>query len=539
MQHDHIFAPLLDIDCYVKAWQQVRKISGWKDSTQTFGLNLLPNLRALIDSIEAGAYQPDPFFVFQYCERGHHRLIKALSARDRVLHHVLCNNVLIPGLRRFLIYDNGASLSGKGISFARARLECHLHRHMRAHEREGWILLLDFRKFFDNIPHQQLIDAICRHLPSERLRELLTVILHQHETDISYLPDDTDLSAFVLNSVEHHKLPPELMTGRRYLRRGLGVGAPLSQIAGVFYPTPLDNYCKNRLGCRFYARYMDDVYLIHHDKSFLRDALAGIEFIASPYGQLWVWQQPEEEAASLIADRYLVVVDIGGRSAKSDWSVICVIDRGPMAEGGQPCVCAQWYGHIDMDLLAWKSVQVAQYYHHALLVIESNTLETHADGHLLEGGDQSHYILSEIRDVYDALYARPRSADEIRAGAPLRYGFHTNVRTKPQIISTLIAVVRDGLYEERDARCLDEMLTYEDYTAAVRDKLDSMSNVTNICTDWARNGDGGVKSLFFGIEMGQHCICSSVGQNMMFDDGTPMEEQLPDGITGWFKEVLA
>lgn len=284
MQHDHIFAPLLDIDCYVKAWQQVRKISGWKDSTQTFGLNLLPNLRALIDSIEAGAYQPDPFFVFQYCERGHHRLIKALSARDRVLHHVLCNNVLIPGLRRFLIYDNGASLSGKGISFARARLECHLHRHMRAHEREGWILLLDFRKFFDNIPHQQLIDAICRHLPSERLRELLTVILHQHETDISYLPDDTDLSAFVLNSVEHHKLPPELMTGRRYLRRGLGVGAPLSQIAGVFYPTPLDNYCKNRLGCRFYARYMDDVYLIHHDKAFLRDALASIREQARALG---------------------------------------------------------------------------------------------------------------------------------------------------------------------------------------------------------------------------------------------------------------
>lgn len=54
----------------------------------------------------------------------------------------------------------------------------------------------------------------------------------------------------------------------------------------------------------------------------------------------------------------------------------------------------------------------------------------------------------------------------------------------------------------------DEMLTYEEYTAPVRAKLDSMSNMTNICTDWARNGDGGVASLFFGIEMGQHCICS-------------------------------
>ena len=132
-----------------------------------------------------------------------------------------------------------------------------------------------------------------------------------------------------------------------------------------------------------------------------------------------------------------------------------------MAADGLPRVCAQWYGHIDMDLLAWKAAQVACYYDHALLVVESNTLETHVEGRLLEGGDQSHYILSEIRNEYDNLYARQRSADEIREGAPLRYGFHTNVRTKPQIISTLIAVVRDGLYEERDARCLDEMLTYE------------------------------------------------------------------------------
>ena len=45
--------------------------------------------------------------------------------------------------------------------------------------------------------------------------------------------------------------------------------------------------------------------------------------------------------------------------------------------------------------------------------------------------------------------------------APLRYGFHTNVKTKPEIISTLIAAVRDGLYIERDDRCLDELLTYE------------------------------------------------------------------------------
>ena len=192
------------------------------------------------------------------------------------------------------------------------------------------------------------------------------------------------------------------------------------------------------------------------------DALDDLHFQPGDYGLLWLWQPPERRQEGRVANRYMAVVDIGGRSAKSDWSVIAVFDRWPLVDGGLPELCAQWYGHTDMDRLAWKAAQVARYYDDALLVIESNTLETHGPtAFAFEGGDQSLFILNEIREVYDNLYARPQSADEIRQRAPVRYGFHTNIRTKPAIISTLIAVVRDGLYVERDERCLDELLTYE------------------------------------------------------------------------------
>jgi hypothetical protein len=131
-----------------------------------------------------------------------------------------------------------------------------------------------------------------------------------------------------------------------------------------------------------------------------------------------------------------------------------------MIDGGKPSVVAQWYGHIDMDILAWKSAQVASYYDNALLVIESNTLETHDRERSVEG-DQSGYILNQISGVYENLYARKQSEDEIIERAPKKYGFHTNVATKPMIISNLIEIVREGLYTERDERCLNEYLTYE------------------------------------------------------------------------------
>lgn len=186
-------------------------------------------------------------------------------------------------------------------------------------------------------------------------------------------------------------------------------------------------------------------------------ALRGLRFTADRQGALWVWEEPEKAG---ISDRYLVVVDIGGRSGKADWSVILVLDRIWMMDGDKPVVVAQWYGHIDMDLLAWKAAQVAAWYDNALLVIESNTLETHERDREVDG-DQSGYVLSQIRDVYDNLYARKQSAEEIREGAPRKYGFHTNVKTKPEVISTLVECIRERLYVERDERCLDEYLSYE------------------------------------------------------------------------------
>lgn len=46
-------------------------------------------------------------------------------------------------------------------------------------------------------------------------------------------------------------------------------------------------------------------------------------------------------------------------------------------------------------------------------------------------------------------------------GRPRKYGFHTNISTKPMIISNLVRVVREGLYTERDENCIDEYLTYQ------------------------------------------------------------------------------
>ena len=201
---------------------------------------------------------------------------------------------------------------------------------------------------------------------------------------------------------------------------------------------------------------------VYADADEGEDALKNLRFSEDKQGLLHIWAKPEVFDDVEVTDRYLTVVDIGGRSNKADWSVIVVFDRLSMIDGSEPpSVVAQWYGHCDIDRLAWRAAQIAAYYNESLLVIESNTLETHDKERQVEGGDQSQYILNQISNIYPNLYARRQSEEEIREGAPRKYGFHTNVATKPMIISTLIKCVRNRLYIERDKRCLDEYDTYE------------------------------------------------------------------------------
>lgn len=185
-------------------------------------------------------------------------------------------------------------------------------------------------------------------------------------------------------------------------------------------------------------------------------AIEGLRFKKEADGLLFMWHDVERSDIEEVTDRYLVVVDVcKGHTKNADFADILVIDRLFMMDGEPPVVAAEWHGHIDMDKLAWKSTQVAAYYNNALLVIESNTLETN------NTKGEAEYILTLIHEVYGRqLYARKQSAEDIRQGLPKKYGYHTNPLTKKVVIYNLKVVIRERLYIEREEACLDEYLTY-------------------------------------------------------------------------------
>lgn len=177
-----------------------------------------------------------------------------------------------------------------------------------------------------------------------------------------------------------------------------------------------------------------------------------LEFRDIANGEFWVWKKPDNKR--LYTNRYVVSLDIGGASAKADWSVIRVLDRLPMMNGGVPEFVATYRFHMDQDLTAWRAVQVAKWYCDALLVVESNSLKK-----FQTEGNFTSTVLDIIAHVYPNLYFRD-DPSKIKEGIPLRYGFQTG-SNKSEIVSIMTRGLRDMGFIERDQRMLDECGWYE------------------------------------------------------------------------------
>ena len=267
----------------IAGFRRVRKASGWKTATQCFGINMLKEVRSLQRELRGKTYEQGPGSTFKMCEQGHLRLVKALSVRDTVAQHSLCEVVLTPTLSAHIIHDNGASLKGKGISFTRRRFEQHLHWHYMRYGLEGYALKIDFRKYFDNIRHDVLRENVGKYVVDENAMRTLEAILKANRIDISFTDDPAYIDK-VFNSLEYTELDRRLLTGLRFMEKSMGIGSPTSQISGVFMPTPIDTWCKTVRGIHCYEAYMDDRIIIHPSKEFLKKLLEEIRAIAQKLG---------------------------------------------------------------------------------------------------------------------------------------------------------------------------------------------------------------------------------------------------------------
>lgn len=278
---------IFDGNSLYDSFKRAKQGSDWKPQVQKFEMTYLLELSRIQSDLKNKTYQFLPATNFIINERGKTRCISGEQVPDRIVKHSLCDEILTPNIRKYLIYDNGASLTDRGIDFTRKRLLVHLRKYYAQHQsNDGYILLIDFSKYYDNIRHDILMEQFKAITDNEHALWLLEKILDRSKVDVSYMSDKEYAVCMttVFNSLVHDKIDRKLLTGEKFMAKHLNIGDQVAQVAGIAYPMEIDNYIKIVRGIKFYGRYMDDSYVISDSKEKLQEIISEIVTIASSIG---------------------------------------------------------------------------------------------------------------------------------------------------------------------------------------------------------------------------------------------------------------
>jgi len=295
---------ITDLNILYDAFRASMKGSSWKREPQIFEHNWLPELCEIKRDLLNHTYKTLPCTEFKLNERGKVRHIHGSRMRDRVVRHALCDNILGPCLKPYLIHNNGASQKGKGLSFAREMFEKDLHNYYLKYGTEGYVGFVDLSKFYDNIRHDRIKQFIYPKIPKD-IWWLMDEILATMEIDVSYMTDEE--YAFCLqrkfNSVKYYEtIPKELRTGQKMMKKSVNIGDQVSQDIGVFFPHRIDNYAKIVRQLRLYGRYMDDIYFICQTKEEAMSVIQGITETAESIG---LYVNGRKTHVAKITDEYM------------------------------------------------------------------------------------------------------------------------------------------------------------------------------------------------------------------------------------------
>ena len=200
----------------------------WKTSTKYFELHIFSRSARSCRKLKRKTWKCKRPFVFPYKERGCLRIIDAPHIDDRQIQKAVCKYVLRPLYYPHLIYDNGASMKGKGFSFAINRVLFFLRRWYTQYGTEGFVVNIDFKSYFPTAPHST-IEAIHR-------RYILD-------------PDLRELADYMLNA---------------FKKEGMALGIETSQTEAGILPNYFDHALKDQIGVKDLERYMDDTMLTVH-----------------------------------------------------------------------------------------------------------------------------------------------------------------------------------------------------------------------------------------------------------------------------------
>jgi len=267
-----MFNKIYNLQNLHNAFKKAQLDNHYKRKVCVFSFFLEENVNRLSWELSRHRYTPQAYTYFVVHEPKA-RNIAAPAFRDRVVQHSLVAQIQ-PLFEKQFIYDAYACRIEKGTHLGAKRLKKFLMaaRCVYGKDTPIYALQCDISKFFQSISWDKLLAIINRTIKCEETRSLIKKIIVTHTSNHrnSSVPKE-QLTLFTNNSTYQ---PPGINTQKRV---GLPIGNLTSQLFANIYLNELDHFMKDRLKLKWYGRYMDDFYVIHPDKEYLKELITTID----------------------------------------------------------------------------------------------------------------------------------------------------------------------------------------------------------------------------------------------------------------------
>lgn len=238
-RYGNLYHKIYDLENLYRAYNVCLRGKRLKRGVLPFTYNLSAELLRLQRELKTETYQVGNYYSF-YVYEPKKRLVQALPFRDRIVQQALCQ-IITPVFEKTFISDTFACIVDRGTHAGSNRLQSFLRR---AQNRWGKVYCLqcDIAAYFPSINHNVLLRMFARKIKCRSTMQLIKLITNSNKQSV-----------------------------------GIPIGNLLSQLSANLYLSLMGHYAKEKIGVRYYLRYMDDFCVIHASKKYLAYLKSDIE----------------------------------------------------------------------------------------------------------------------------------------------------------------------------------------------------------------------------------------------------------------------
>jgi len=245
--YKNLFWLIISPQALFKAWEVFKSDKRNKPDVIEFEMDIEKHIFGLYRDLKQDMYHHGPYKGFWIHDPKVRRIHKA-TVRDRVLHHAVFK-ALNPIFEPTFIPNSFSCRIGKGTHKGMQKVAQMIRAVSRNNTRPCYALKCDVRKFFDSIDHNTLLSILEKRIKDKKVMHLMREVVGSFDASRTNLFD----------------------------RKGVPIGNLTSQIFANIYMNEFDQFVKQVLKVKYYARYTDDFVIVSPDKAYLKDLLPPIQ----------------------------------------------------------------------------------------------------------------------------------------------------------------------------------------------------------------------------------------------------------------------